>query len=61
MATFLSASNYKLTRQREKLEKNFGSIRNMKGLPAALLVVDVMYEHIAVREAKYLAFPYLLW
>lgn len=46
-----------LTRQREKLEKNFGSIRNMKGLPAALLVVDVMYEHIAVREAEILGIP----
>lgn len=46
-----------ITRQRAKLETNFGSIKNMKSLPAALLVVDVMKEHIAVREAIRLGIP----
>ncbi|MDO5036208.1 MAG: 30S ribosomal protein S2 [Porphyromonas sp.] len=46
-----------LRRQREKLEKNFGSIREMKSLPSALLVVDVMSEHIAVHEARILGIP----
>lgn len=45
------------TRQREKLEKNFGSIVDMTRLPAAIFVVDVMKEHIAVREAKRLNIP----
>lgn len=46
-----------ITRQREKLEINFGSIKSMKTLPSALLIVDVMREHIAVREAIRLGIP----
>jgi small subunit ribosomal protein S2 len=45
------------TRQREKLEKNFGSIADMTRLPAALFVVDVMNEEIAVLEANRLGIP----
>ncbi len=41
-----------ITRQREKLEKNLGSIADMSRLPAAIFVVDVMKEHIAVKEAQ---------
>jgi small subunit ribosomal protein S2 len=44
-------------RQRAKLEKNFGSIADLSRLPAALFVVDVMKEYIAVREAKRLNIP----
>lgn len=46
-----------ITRQREKLELNFGSIKHMKTLPAAIFVVDVCNEHIAVREALRLGIP----
>ncbi len=46
-----------ITRQRAKLEKNLGSIADLTRLPAALFVVDVMKEHIAVREAKRLGIP----
>lgn len=46
-----------ITRQREKLELNFGSIANMKSLPQAIFVVDVMKEHIAVKEAQRLGIP----
>ncbi|MDE6217915.1 MAG: 30S ribosomal protein S2 [Muribaculaceae bacterium] len=46
-----------ITRQRAKLEKNLGSIADMMKLPAALFVVDVMKEHIAVAEAKRLGIP----
>lgn len=46
-----------ITRQRAKLEKNLGSIADMIKLPAALFVVDVMKEHIAVAEAKRLGIP----
>lgn len=41
-----------ISRQREKLERTFGSIKEMNRLPAALFVVDVKKEHIAVAEAK---------
>lgn len=44
-------------RQRAKLEKNLGSIADLTRLPAALFVVDVTKEHIAVREARRLNIP----
>lgn len=44
-------------RQRAKLEKNLGSIADLTRLPAALFVVDVTKEHIAVKEAKRLNIP----
>ncbi len=46
-----------ITRQRAKLEKNLGSIADLNRLPSALFVVDVMKEHIAVREANRLGIP----
>ena len=46
-----------ITRQREKLEKNLGSIVDLTRLPSALFVVDVMEEHIAVAEANRLGIP----
>lgn len=46
-----------ITRQREKLEKNLGSISDLTRLPSALFVVDVMKEHIAVKEAQRLGIP----
>ena len=46
-----------LDRQQAKLDKNLGSIRDMNRLPNALFVVDVMREHIAVREAQRLGIP----
>ena len=46
-----------ISRQRAKLEKNLGSIVDMARLPAALFVVDIMKEHIAVNEAHRLNIP----
>lgn len=46
-----------ITRQRAKLEKNLGSIIDLTRLPSALFVIDVMKEHIAVREANRLGIP----
>ena len=46
-----------ISRQRAKLEKNLGSIADLNRLPAALFVVDVMKEHIAVKEAHRLGIP----
>ncbi len=46
-----------ISRQRAKLEKNLGSIADLTRLPAALFIVDVLKENIAVREANRLAIP----
>ena len=45
------------TRTREKLEKNFGSIADMTRQPAAIFIVDILKEHIALAEAKRLGIP----
>ena len=44
-------------RLREKLEKNLGSISDMTRLPGALFVVDIIREHIAIKEAHKLNIP----
>ena len=46
-----------LTREMAKLEKVLGGIKNMKGLPDALFIVDVGHEEIAVNEANKLGIP----
>ncbi len=46
-----------IARQREKLEKNLGSIADLSRLPSAIFVVDVMKEQIAVKEAQRLGIP----
>ncbi len=46
-----------IDRQRAKLEKNLGSIRDMSRLPSALFVVDVQKEANAVKEANRLNIP----
>jgi small subunit ribosomal protein S2 len=46
-----------ISRERSKLEKNLGSISDMSKLPAAIFVVDVYKEKIAVREAQRLQIP----
>jgi small subunit ribosomal protein S2 len=58
--TFLSLSKkerLQVDRQRAKLEKNLGSIADMTRLPGALFVVDIMREHIAIKEAQKLNIP----
>ncbi len=46
-----------IERQRAKLERNLGSISDLTRLPAAMFIVDVHKEYIAVREAKRLNIP----
>lgn len=46
-----------LTREREKLEKALGGIKEMGELPGAVFIVDVVKEHIAVSEARKLEIP----
>jgi small subunit ribosomal protein S2 len=47
----------KLVAEADKLEKYLGGIKNMKGMPAAIFVVDPKKEKIAVKEAKILGIP----
>jgi len=46
-----------LNRKRDKLEKTLGSIADLTRLPAALFIVDIHKEHIAVKEARKLNIP----
>jgi small subunit ribosomal protein S2 len=46
-----------LTREKSKLEKTLGGIKDMKGLPDALFVIDVGHEDIAIQEANKLKIP----
>jgi small subunit ribosomal protein S2 len=46
-----------LTRERNKLERSLGGVKDMKGLPDALFIVDVSHEDIAVKEARKLGIP----
>jgi small subunit ribosomal protein S2 len=46
-----------ISREREKLEKTLGSVSDLSRLPAALFIVDISKEHIAVAEARRLNIP----
>lgn len=46
-----------LSREAEKLERSLGGIKDMKGLPDAIFIIDVGYEKIAVQEANKLGIP----
>ncbi len=46
-----------LTREKDKLERSLGGIKDMRGIPDAMFVVDVGYEKIAVKEARKLGIP----
>lgn len=46
-----------IQRERAKLEKNLGSIADLSRLPAAVFIVDILKEHIAVAEAHRLNIP----
>src|SRR3982750_3403619 len=48
-----------LERERVKLEKTLGGIKNMSGLPGAVFIIDPKKEHIAVEEARKLEIPIL--
>ncbi len=55
--TLSKREKLQITRQRAKLEKMLGSISDLTRLPAAMFIVDVTKEYIAVREAKRLNIP----
>ena len=55
--TLAKRERLQITRQRAKLEKNLGSIKDLSRLPSALFVVDVQKEMNAVKEANRLNIP----
>lgn len=55
--TLSKREKLQVTRQRAKLEKTLGSIQDLTRLPAALFIVDVLKENIAVKEAQRLGIP----
>jgi small subunit ribosomal protein S2 len=57
LGTMSKRERLQRARQREKLELIFGSISDMNRLPAALFIVDVRKEHIALAEARKLGIP----
>ena len=56
-ATLSKRERLQLTRTLQKMMKTLGSISDMNRVPAAVFVVDIMKEHIAVAEAKRLGIP----
>ncbi|MFN3167207.1 MAG: 30S ribosomal protein S2 [Phycisphaeraceae bacterium] len=46
-----------LRREKEKITRNLGGIRDMNKLPGAMVIIDVNHEHNAVREARKLGIP----
>ncbi len=57
MNTISKKERLSIARQRAKLETQFGSIADLTRLPAAMFVVDIVKEHIAVAEARRLNIP----
>lgn len=54
---FVKKEQLDMERERFKLEKTLGGIKDMKGLPDALFILDTRYESIAINEAKKLGIP----
>ena len=57
MLSFTKQEFSLLLKEREKLEKNLGGIKDMERLPAALFVIDSKKEGLAVSEARKLGIP----
>ena len=52
MSTLSKRERLQLSRTRAKLDKNYGTIAEMTRIPAAIFIIDVLKEHIAVKEAQ---------
>ncbi|WP_027418064.1 30S ribosomal protein S2 [Crocinitomix catalasitica] len=57
MKTLSKRERLQMSRTRAKLDKNYGTIADMTRVPAAVFVIDVLKEHIAVKEANKLNIP----
>ncbi len=56
-AQFSKKETLTVEREKFRLNRNLAGIRNMKGLPTALFVIDVKHENIAIKEANKLGIP----
>ena len=54
---FTKRERLDFTREKEKLTNISGGIVEMRGLPSAMLIIDIKKEHIAVEEARKLGIP----
>lgn len=52
LSTLSKRERLQLSRTRAKLDKNYGTIAEMTRIPAAIFIIDVLKEHIAVKEAQ---------
>lgn len=57
MSNIAKRERLTLTREKEKLERVLGGVADLTRLPAALFVVDIKREHIAISEAHRLGIP----
>lgn len=57
LSKFVKKEQLEIQREKDRLEKTLGGIKNMNGLPDALFIVDTRYESIAIDEAKKLGIP----
>lgn len=57
VATLSKKERLVVSRTQTKLEKDFGSVADLNRLPAALFIVDIKREHLAIAEAKRLNIP----
>ena len=55
--TLSKRERLQISRTREKLERNLGSIAKMNRMPSAIFIVDINKEHIAVAESGKLGIP----
>jgi small subunit ribosomal protein S2 len=56
-ATVTKKEALMMERERQRLEKSMGGMRNMEGLPSAIFVIDSKKDAIAIREARKLDMP----
>ena len=57
IAGFTKKEILRMTRERDKLERALGGIKDMAGLPDVLLIIDTNKENIAISEARKLRIP----
>ena len=57
LSTLSKRERLQISRTREKLERNLGSISKMNRMPSAIFIVDITKEHIAVAESAKLGIP----
>ncbi|MFA9476763.1 30S ribosomal protein S2 [Phycisphaerales bacterium AB-hyl4] len=57
IANYSKKMEASLNRERDKIQRNLGGLRNMTKLPGAMVIIDVGHEHNAVKEARKLGIP----